>query len=217
LPQGEFIQNSKDLFNTVIENVPKITQGKPNCHLFYATTGTYPHAKEIEGTFKNIQQRIKDSGYFKEVTVLPVDRDELVKLWSLTYSGVEAKFEVKGYTPYPEISGIKEAYLAIVPAQNFIKNILSDEDGKLRTFIFEENVRSFLGQDNPVNKMINKRSLMEAEERDLVFLIMELQLSPPMLKYKVIQYILKTFKLLMDVRQVTYFMKIKAFYLMKPC
>ncbi|MEG4406899.1 AIPR family protein [Microcoleus sp. MON2_D5] len=164
LPQGEFIQNSKDLFNTVIENVPKIAQGKPNCHLFYATTGTYPHAKEIEGTFKNVQQRIKDSGYFKEVTVLPVDRDELVKLWSLTYSGVEAKFEVKGYTPYPEISGIKEAYLAIVPAQNFIKNVLSDEDGKLRTFIFEENVRSFLGQDNPVNKMI-KQTLVDGSGR----------------------------------------------------
>lgn len=164
LPQGEFIQNSKDLFNTVIENVHKITHGKPNCHLFYATTGTYPNAREIEGTFKNIQQTIKKSGYFKQVTVLPVDRDELVKLWSLTYSGVEAKFEVKGYTPYPEIAGIKEAYLAIVPAQNFIKNVLSDEDGKLRTFIFEENVRSFLGQDNPVNKMI-KQTLIDGSGR----------------------------------------------------
>jgi len=118
--------------------------------------------RELEGTFKNIQQRVIDSGLFKEATVLPVDRDELVKLWSLTYSGVEAKFEVKGYTPYPEIAGITEAYLAIVPAKNFVKNVLSDEDGKLRNFIFQENVRAFLGQENPVNRMIQETLVDES-------------------------------------------------------
>lgn len=162
LPQGEFIQNSKELFDTVIDNAHKITYGKPNCYLFYAATGIYGSEKELEGTFKNIQKRISDSGFFKETTALPVDRDELVKLWSLTYSGVEAKFEVKGYTPYPEIAGITEAYLAIVPAKNFVKNVLSDDDGKLRTFIFQENVRAFLGQENPVNKMIQQTLVDES-------------------------------------------------------
>jgi len=54
LPQGEFIQNSKDLFDQVIENVHKIAHGKPNCHLFYVTTGIYSSEREIEATFKNI-------------------------------------------------------------------------------------------------------------------------------------------------------------------
>lgn len=154
LPQGEFIQNSKELFDIVIENVHKIAYGKPNSHLFYITTGDYSQEKELEATFKNIQQNLTNSGFFKDISVLPVDKDDLIKLWSLTYSGVEAKFEVKGYTPYPEISGITEAYLAIVPAKNFVTSVLSDEDGKLRSFIFEENVRAFLGQENSVNKMI---------------------------------------------------------------
>lgn len=154
LPQGEFIQNSKELFDIVIENVHKIAYGKPNSHLFYITTGDYSQEKELEGTFKNIQQNLTNSGFFKDISVLPVDKDDLIKLWSFTYSGVEAKFEVKGYTPYPEISGITEAYLAIVPAKNFVTSVLSDEDGKLRSFIFEENVRAFLGQENSVNKMI---------------------------------------------------------------
>jgi AIPR protein len=161
LPQGEFIQNSKDLFDQVIDNVHKIAYGKPNCYLFYVTTGIYSSEREIEATFKNIKQNIASSGYFKEAEVFPVDRDELVKLWSLTYSGVEAKFEVKGYTPYPEIAGIDEAYIAIVPAKNFVNSVLADEDGKLRTFIFQENVRAFLGQENPVNKMIQQTLIDE--------------------------------------------------------
>ena len=161
LPQGEFIQNSKDLFDQVIENVHKIAHGKPNCHLFYVTTGIYSSEREIEATFKNIQNSVRSSGYFKEVEVFPVDRDELVRLWSLTYSGVEAKFEVKGYTPYPEIAGIDEAYIAIVPAKKFVESVLADGDGKLRTFIFQENVRAFLGQENPVNKMIQQTLIDE--------------------------------------------------------
>lgn len=156
LPQGEFIQKSKEIFDKIIDNVSKIDSGRPNCHLFYVTTGIYSSEREIEATFKNIKESVEASGYFEKVEVLPVDRDKLVRLWSLTYSGVEAKFEVKGYTPYPEITDINEAYIAIVPAKNFIKSVLTDEDGKLRTFIFQENVRAFLGQDNPVNTMIQK-------------------------------------------------------------
>jgi len=156
LPQGEFIENSKKLFNIVIDKAPKIADGKPNCYLFYVTTGYCNQEREIKGTFEQIKELIVNSGFFKEVSVFPVNRDELIKFWSLTYSGVEAKFEVKGYTPYPETAGITEAYLAIVPAKNFIKNVLSDEDGKLRHFIFQENVRAFLGQENPVNQMIQK-------------------------------------------------------------
>jgi hypothetical protein len=161
LPQGEFIKNSKDMFDEIINCVHRITHGKPNCHLFYVATAIYSSEKEIEATFKSIQQDIHSSGYFYKVEVSPVDRDELVRLWSLTYLGVEAKFEAKGYIPYPEITDIDQAYIAIVPAKNFVTSVLSDEDGKLRTFIFQENVRAFLGQDNPVNKMIQQTLIEE--------------------------------------------------------
>ncbi len=162
LPQGEFNQNSKELFNTIIENVPKVAHGKPNSHLFYVTTATYGQERELEATFKSIEQRLVESGFFKNVSFSPIDKDELIKLWSSTWSGVEAKFEVKGYTPYPEISGITQAYLAIVPAKNFVNSVLSDSEGKLRNFTFQENVRAFLGEENHVNKMIQKTILDES-------------------------------------------------------
>lgn len=154
LPQGEFILNSKELFNLIIDNVPKIASGKPNCHLFYVTTGRYNQEIEIEGSFKNIQENISKSSLFNSVSVIPIDHDSLINLWLFTYASVEAKFEVKGYIPYPEISGITEAYIAIVPAKNFVNSVLCDQDGKLRNFIFQENVRDFLGEENPVNNMI---------------------------------------------------------------
>jgi hypothetical protein len=42
----------------------------------------------------------------------------------------------------------------VVRASDFVNNLLLTEDGNLRTQVFEENVRSFLGHDNPVNQSI---------------------------------------------------------------
>ncbi|MEB3277523.1 MAG: AIPR family protein [Lyngbya sp.] len=166
LPQGDFIHQSKELFDLVIENAPKIVHGKPDCYLYYVTTGKYGKERELEATFVNTRNRITDSGFFNNVSVIPIEKDELIKLWLFTYSGVEAKIEVKGYTPYPEMSGIAEAYIVIVPAKNFVSNVLSDEDGKLRNFIFHENVRAFLGQENSVNKMIQNTLISEKIQQE---------------------------------------------------
>jgi hypothetical protein len=154
LPQGEFIQHSKELFNLIIDNVPKIASGKPNCHLFYITTGKYNQEREIEGSFKNIQDNINRLSLFNSISLTPIDEPELIKLWASTSERVKARLETQGYIFYPEISGINEAYIAIVPATNFVHNVLCDQDGKLRNFLFQENVRAFLGKENSVNKMI---------------------------------------------------------------
>lgn len=41
LPQDDFVASSKELFDIIIDNVHKISHGKPNCYLFYVTTGDY--------------------------------------------------------------------------------------------------------------------------------------------------------------------------------
>jgi hypothetical protein len=56
--------------------------------------------------------------------------------------------------PLPVISGIEEAYLVVAKAKDIVQNLLVTDDGSLRTQVFEENVRSFLGPENPVNESI---------------------------------------------------------------
>jgi hypothetical protein len=43
----------------------------------------------------------------------------------------------------------------VVKASDFVKNLLLSPDGNLRTQVFEENVRSYLGPENPVNHAIS--------------------------------------------------------------
>lgn len=68
------------------------------------------------------------------------------------------------------MDGITEAYLAIVPLKAFVENVLMDSDHKLRMHIFEENVRAFLGNENPVNKQI--KSTLESSPSQERFAIL---------------------------------------------
>ena len=82
---------------------------------------------------------------------------KLTALWVSTYSGSSAHLEMFSNAPLPTISGIDEAYLAVVKAKDLVDNLLITEDGNLRTQVFEENVRSFLAiLDNPVNYSIEE-------------------------------------------------------------
>jgi hypothetical protein len=154
LPQGEKLKEYKSIFDIIIENVAKITKGRPNAYLYYVTTGKYNSEPELYGTFENLRRRIKESGLFYEISVAPVDRDELLKLWLKSWESFESKIEVKGYTPYPKMEDVSQAYLCVISAKELIKKLLVDENGVFRTSIYEENVRHYLGSENPVNTLI---------------------------------------------------------------
>ena len=98
--------------------------------------------------------QLKEVGLFHETDVRFIDRDELTRLWVGTYSGINASLPAFSIAALPNIVGIDEAYLAVVRASDFVNNLLITEEGNLRTQVFEENVRSFLGHDNPVNQSI---------------------------------------------------------------
>ncbi|MCS5695409.1 AIPR family protein [Desulfofundulus thermocisternus] len=154
LPKCELLLSGKEIFEETVNNVSKVANGKPNIKLFYVTTGIYEKRKEIVGTIDNIKERLRKTGLFYQIDFTPVDRELLINYWVKTWKSIEAKIDVKGYTPYPEMKGVNEAYLCIVSAKEIVEKILIDEDNKIRNFIFQENVRHFLGEDNPVNKSI---------------------------------------------------------------
>jgi hypothetical protein len=152
----EILREAKSIFDTVISNAPKIRNGQPSIYAVYVTTGLYQHPDELERARLEFIQQLQDTGYFFEVDVSVIGRDKLTKLWVGTYSGTQASLTAMSTAALPEISGIDEAYLAVVKAADLVDRLLVTEDGNLRGQVFEENVRAYLGQDNPVNKSISE-------------------------------------------------------------
>lgn len=154
LPQGEFIKSQKYIFNLLFEKVDKIANGSPNIHLRYVCTSENEIAKEIEATKQNIITNLIRTHLFFKVDFEYLGVDELSKLWTKSRNALSANIPTITFLSFPRMKDIVQSYLTIVSAKQYVECLLMDENNKIRGNIFDENVRAFLGCDNPVNNSI---------------------------------------------------------------
>lgn len=162
---NDVLLNARKVFDVVVSEVPKIRNGKPSLIARYVTTGLYRDPEALETAIKDFQIQLNELGLFYTVDIKFVDRDELTRLWVETYSGFDSSLSVSSSAALPNIADIDEAYLAVVSAKEFVENLLITNDGSLRTQVFEENVRAFLGEENIVNKSIAETLRSQAKTR----------------------------------------------------
>lgn len=156
LPQDDFIRQQREIFDLIIDNVAKIQSGRPEAHLRYVCASNNDVEVEIEATKASEQRAIADSGFFSSVDIEFIGLERIISLWDHTRNSVSAVVPTIGFTAYPDMRGVSEAYVAIVPAKAFVKEVLMTKDGKMRMHIFEENVRAYLGDKNSVNNQIQQ-------------------------------------------------------------
>lgn len=161
----EVLLEARQIFDVVLNEVPKVRNGKPSLTARFVATGQYQQPAALETALVDFQTQLEALGLFHDIDVRFIDRDELTRLWVGTYSGISASLPAFSIAALPHIAGIDEAYLAVVHAREFVNNLLLTQDGNLRTQVFEENVRSFLGNDNPVNQSIAATLASDAASR----------------------------------------------------
>lgn len=161
----DVLLESRGMFDVVLEHVPNLRNGRPSLIARFVATGIYQQPDALETALRDFRSQLTSLGVFHEIDIKFVDRDELTRLWVDTYSGVNASLPAYSTAALPNIVGIDEAYLAVVKASDFVNNVLTTADGNLRTHVFEENVRSFLGFDNDVNKSIASTLMSETSSR----------------------------------------------------
>ena len=81
----------------------------------------------------------------------PVDADYLQRLFKATIDKIQAEIDFPERITLPEMDGISEAYLGILPAKSFL-SLVSDDEGVIKSILYD-NVRDFQGE-NDVNREI---------------------------------------------------------------
>ncbi|WP_321860634.1 AIPR family protein [Burkholderia cenocepacia] len=150
----DVLKSANETYNFCLSKVPKIRGGKPRLTARYAATGKYEKPAAIERAVKKFETEANALGYFANVDIKVIGREEITTLWVQTYSGVSAALPVFSSAALPPIAGVDEAYLVVAKAKDIVDELLTAKDGALRTQVFDENVRAFLGPDNPVNASI---------------------------------------------------------------
>lgn len=156
LPNGLFNCKAIEILKIILQNVRKIRNKRPNLNVFFCTSGVYNEEREIKGSFEILERSCIDTDLFYSNQVNPFGRKELLRLWQNISGKNETSLKVVDYIGIKENPEIKQAYIAIVNAKEYIKAIALDADGNLKDEIFEENVRAYLGSEEIVNSKISE-------------------------------------------------------------
>lgn len=163
-PTSSVQLEAREAFDVVIENVAKIRNGRPNIRALFATAGgnepQEPHLTAKEKT----RAEIENTKCFDQVVVEFVNAEYLISEWVSTYSSIEVDLEMHSHAGLPQIEGIEESYLAVIRAKEFVEKLLLSHDGNIRSQLFEDNVRHYLGETNDVNLSI-KQTISDPQKR----------------------------------------------------
>ena len=149
----------------IYERAAKLRQ-PPTVELSYVYSGRFELKgsqieKQIEGEIKSL----RDMPYlFSDVTWHVHDGDAIARLYRETQNDIQREVSFQRHVALPLIRGARAAYLGVVGCKDYVR-MVQKENGELNKGLFFENVRDFLGGDNPVNEEIAK-TIHNPDERD---------------------------------------------------
>lgn len=165
LKYNEDIENFRKLMNAVYKYSTKFRKGNPQCELYYVTTGSWQDDANLRARITGVIEDLKNKRIFREVEFFPIGANEVQKMYNATKNSISREFLFPSKIAIPDIDGVVEAYVGIMPATEFIK-LIENESGEIIRSLFYDNVRDF--QDfNAVNTEI-RETLQSVEKIDFL-------------------------------------------------
>jgi hypothetical protein len=151
LVQNSKIKEMKAIWEYLITMSSYMVNRLPNCKLYYVCTGKWVDDQNLRAIIESGTQEIDNLNIFESVSVEPLGAAEVQKLYHETKNKLSATVNFQSRITLPDVEGISEAYLGVIPFNEYLK-LIQDENETIYS-IFDDNVRDFQG-DNPVNKKI---------------------------------------------------------------
>ncbi|AOX46743.1 AIPR family protein [Microbacterium sp. BH-3-3-3] len=165
LPISDRIVAARELMTWVYDHSSQFKHDKPTCEMFYVSTGKWTDDAHLVGKIRRAEERLAETNLFSRVTLRPFGATELQAAWIRSKNATSVEFTFANKATLPDIEGVTESYIGVLPLSEFLKIVSDAETGSIRRHIFEDNVRDFQG-DNPVNnEMAHSLSTPEGSDR----------------------------------------------------
>ncbi len=149
LTQNEHVQLYARISEEIFDRSQLFTKGNPQCHLYYVTTGRWTDDVNLVARRDAARQDVDELGLFRKVGFDCVGAEQLHQLYRELQNAVATEIVFSERTVIPEIPGIEQAYLGLLPASQFLRLVENDNEEVL-TSLFYDNVRHWQ-EWNPVN------------------------------------------------------------------
>jgi len=153
LVQNEKIKKMKDIWELIFSMSSYMVNRRPTCKLYYLCTGRWVEDQNLRAIIDSGIAEIESIGIFESVSIDPLGASEIQKLFHETKNKLSSTITFQNRITLPDIDGVSEAYLGVIPFSEYIK-LIQDENKTIHS-IFDDNVRDFQG-NNLVNKKIKK-------------------------------------------------------------
>ena len=146
--RNEGIVEKNEIIEYIFSKAPMIKKN-PSCYLYYVTTGKWVDDQNCVGRMKIATSNLNALNIFSEIKYIPIDGNQLQKLYRKTIDVVETEICFDNHIFLPDIPKVRQSFLGYHNFNEFLKLIV-DENGEIRRSVFYDNVRDFQG-DNAVN------------------------------------------------------------------
>lgn len=147
------VEKFAEISDYIYEKAPHFKEN-PTIKLFYCTTGKWVDDQNLLAVINHGITDLEQLNLFEKVIVSPMGAKEIATSYRKTKEAIHTTVNFTNRVTLPSINGISEAYIGLLPFEEFVK-IVSDEDDTLVN-VFEDNVRDFQGTNNDVNSGIEK-------------------------------------------------------------
>ncbi|RJQ09599.1 MAG: hypothetical protein C4558_06025 [Dehalococcoidia bacterium] len=140
----------------------------PACKIFYVTTGKWTGDHDLEARRASALQDLASLGIFSTVEFSPLGADDIRELDRQSKSAISREFLFPSSVVVPDMPGVRDAYIGILPATEFVA-LLDDGEGHILPGLFYDNVRDW--QDyNTVNEGMRTSLASEPERHRFVIM-----------------------------------------------
>ena len=147
------IQNFFEMKEFIYNNAEYMTESNPKLSMYYVTTGKWVDDKTLVKVKNRNEKELQNLNIFSEIKFVPCGATEIQSLYRGTKNMLTAKFKFEKYiVMFGDEDSDSIGYSGVIPFSEYKKIIMGDGDS-LKP-VFDDNIRDFLGNRNPVNKAI---------------------------------------------------------------
>lgn len=150
---GDINKNNRALelqkmFKYIVDNPTQLSKN-PDCHMIYSYTGIYQNENIIDSTVDTYNKSLQELNIFDEIKFSVYDSKKIVTICRSIKNSIEKTVAMENCSILPSIKNVKEAFIGAIKCKDYV-NLITNEDGLLLSYLFEDNVRYFQGH-NKVN------------------------------------------------------------------
>lgn len=148
LVRNDDVTRFAEISNFLFKKAPKF-RANPSLKLYYVTTGKWVNDANLRAVIDSGVDSLEQSNLFEEISFTPFGARELATTYRKTKESVSTTITFNNRITIPKITGVSQAYIGLIPFDEFLKIVANEDDILLN--VFEDNVRDFQGDNNDVN------------------------------------------------------------------